>query len=173
MKIVSTDEAMARFGVARTDELSVGSLEAGFPHQSAYLLPVDTGRKTALARLVAAGIDISREGLFWITGFGIWPSSENMDLFTGYRQYLGETRSLLAAPCHIFSETDLPALETLVAISLYFFWDATLMEGSRNVVIRFSHDERMNVYGTDMTRLREIEEHLAKMNVKKIDRNSQ
>ena len=99
-------------------------------------------------------------GLLWINEFGVWPSSENMELFNGYRGYLGERRSLLEAPGHVFGAGDLVALQCLTALSLYFSWDAFLVEGSQQLVCVLSHDEIMDIYVNDDHRLKKIHKEL-------------
>src|SRR5579871_1607621 len=76
------------------------SIESDFPFRVAYELPVDTGRKTALARSLSCADGITRPTLLWITAWGIWPSAENMAIFDGYRSSLGEIRPVHVAPGH-------------------------------------------------------------------------
>ncbi len=70
-----------------------------------YAIPTDSGRKTALARLIAALMSEHGEVLFHIRDYGVWPSSENLTLFDGFRHSLGENRSLEAAPAQVFGPT--------------------------------------------------------------------
>ncbi len=46
---------------------------------SFFLLPVDTGKKTALARFLSEFVGTSSETVFWITANGIFPSCENVN----------------------------------------------------------------------------------------------
>ncbi len=172
MKIISKEETSAWVTASLGCDLTSHSLTAEFPYRSTYLLPADSGKKTALARAIANSIDPAPSGLFWITSHGVWPSSENMDLFEGYRSYLGETKPLFDAPGHVFDKTDLAALQTLLGISLYFFWDAVLIEGTMGLVVRFSHDECMDIYAKDQGRFRAIDGCLTKMDMKRSDEKS-
>jgi hypothetical protein len=77
----------------------------------------------------------------WIGEIGIWPSSENLELFEGYRRSLGETRPLHEAPLHEFGTEDYAALECLLDLVLYFIWDASLIDVSNGTTFHISHDE--------------------------------
>jgi hypothetical protein len=79
----------------------------------------------------------------------VWPSSENIGLFDGYRKSLGEHRSLYDAPFHLFTEADSAELECLLDLALYFFWDAILIDGPHTTAFRISHDEYIEVYAKD------------------------
>jgi hypothetical protein len=83
-----------------------------------------------------------------------------------------KTWSLHEAPGHTFERNDSPALQSLVALALYFFWDAYLVEGSRALVFRLSHDEFIDVYTTSKDRLNAIEEILSKMELKRLNHRS-
>ncbi len=172
MKVLSRTETDTWVKKSLSHELDRGMLQSEFPCLTAYVLPADCGKKTGLSRALANLVNPSLPGLFWITGHGIWPSSENMDLFNGYRSSLGDRRSLQEAPGHTFERNDLAALQSLVALALYFFWDAYLIEGSRALVFRLSHDEFIDVYTTSRDRLNAIEKVLTKMELKRINDRS-
>ena len=107
-----------------------------------YLVPHDSGRKTALARMIANIVSESKvEGVLWISNFSPWESSENRELFYGYRRSLGESRSLHEVPYHQFGIDDYVALECLLDLVLYFVWDAILIDARNKVAFQFSHDE--------------------------------
>ena len=93
-----------------------------------------------MARVLSNAIDFTQQGLFWITAWGIFPSSENRALFDAYRRSLDEHRSLQAAPGHLITERDVSDLECLMDMALYFYWDASLIDAS-SFCIRLSHDE--------------------------------
>ncbi len=136
-----------------------------------YLLPADTGRKTALARALSASIDRSGEGLLWITEWGVFPSSQNMALFDGYRRSLGDDRPLHVAPGHLFQERDSQEVECLLDLVLYFFWDASLFDAG-TTWLRFSHDEVFSVNATDEASLRAYEDGLALYELKQVSRTT-
>jgi hypothetical protein len=171
VKILSEVETSSWIDASLGYEPTSEGLNGKFACQTVYLLPVDTGRKTALARSLANFIDLTRSGLLWITSSGVWPSNENMDLFDGYRRSLGEQRTLRDSPGHIFEQRDEAALQTLLGLSLYFFWDAVLIEGTQDLAIRFSHDEYVEIYAKSEERLGTIDGLLSKMEMKRVDTN--
>lgn len=112
----------------------------GFQHVRRFSSPVNTGRKTALARRVVAHL-FGAECLVHVTSWSIWPSSENMGLFRLLRAALGEHRGLHDAPGHLFSADDSETIESLLDVVLYFFWDAFIMDGNHRWMMQTSHDE--------------------------------
>lgn len=140
-----------------------------YPLHSAFVLPADTGKKTGLGLDLAAAIAKEPPGLFWITGYGVWKSSENMDLFTGYRKSLGEIRSLSEAPGHLFDHSDVSSLGSLLSIALYFFWDASLVERSGESLVRVSHDEYVDFYSRAEERLQAFDRIAERLKMKKIE----
>ncbi len=118
-------------GVDRRDILAA---ERHFP------IDPDSGVKAALAKLLVRTSPLG-SGLFFIEEFGVWPSSENMEIFNGYRRSLGEMRSLGETPGHLFGAGELDQVEALLCLSLYFCWDTLLVSSDSTVAILTSHDE--------------------------------
>lgn len=135
-----------------------------------FAIPADTGKRTALARLLAEVAANGSESLLWITGYGIWPSSEIMDLFDGYRKSIGESRSIHEAPFHIFSSQDLKQLECILAVTLYFLWDALVLNHLQGVLIEISHDEIIDISATDYDLLGGLRAQLARCGLEEISR---
>jgi hypothetical protein len=148
VKILSN--ADGRDWLARNCQIEEGSsLNKFFGHSVTYRIPADSGRKTAIARALREFVGNASEGLLWITGWGVWSSSENMSLFDGYRKSLGEHRSLREAPFHLFTGSNSVELECLLDLTLYFFWDAILIHGSHTSAFRISHDEYIEIHTRD------------------------
>lgn len=128
-------------------DLSSKGLKSKMPVKKGYLIPPDSGRKTAIARsLSEIFANFSGDKLLWITDFGIWPSSENPALFDAYRRSFGETSALHETPYHLLSNDDIVHLECLLDIVLYFFWDAVLVDSKVNCALRVSNDECLDIY---------------------------
>lgn len=131
----------ADFGWASLDQ-GRDALSNRFPYGHSFLVPADSGRKTAISRLIVSGLkELSAEGLLWISPHSPWPSSENPALFAGYRRSLGETRALSEVPYHQYDQNDYIALECLIDLLLYFSWDAVLTDFKNDGAFHFSHDE--------------------------------
>jgi hypothetical protein len=119
---------------------------SGFSEATDFKIPVDSGHKTALSRLLVSFCDSDQEAALWITEYGIWPSSEDTYLFQGFRHFLGEDRPLHEAPGHAFSKDDLHAVRSLVGMILYFVWGAILFSPANALAIKISHDEFITIY---------------------------
>jgi hypothetical protein len=117
-----------------------------FVKRDTYRIPSDSGRKTSLARILTSALDEKLEGLLWVRDWSAFPSSANLDLFYGYRNYLGDKRLLVDAPCHVFSKGDMDSVQSLVCMSLYFYWDTVLLASDRDVVVTTTNDEFMDLY---------------------------
>lgn len=144
-------EWLSRSGIS-LDESGKTELRHTFSCRS----PQDTGKKTALGKSLAALLRGGHEIAIWITEFGVWPSSESMSLFNGYRRSFGEHRSVANAPAHIFSVNDGEQLESIILLILYFFWDALLLDPSRHLSIAFSHDEMIDIRTKNIQTLEEL-----------------
>jgi len=168
MEITGKDRGDAWLGEIGFSRVDAEAFQSNLKESMAYEIPKDSGRKTALARLLASLVNGDSKSLFWITGYGIWPSSENRELFRGYRQSLGELRSLGEAPCHFFEKPDLAQIECLILMALYFVWDAIIIEGSGNQVFKLSHDEIMTIETKDPQHLSFLKTKLEKFKLKPV-----
>ena len=114
-----------------------------------FPISVDSGRKTALSRVLVSFFDTDEEALLWINEFGIWPSSEDRYLFEGFRRFLGERSPVHEKPGHIFSKDDLDAVRSLVAMILYFVWGGIMYSPAKGLTIKMSHDEFITMFARD------------------------
>jgi hypothetical protein len=137
------------------DSKGMLSLSAYFT-QAPYTIPPDSGKKTALSRTIVSFFRDQNEALLWINEFGIWPSSEDRHLFTGFRQSLGEHSPLPEKPGHLFSAIDLETVGSLLAMALYFCWGAVLVSASGDFLLRVTHDEQIHTYARDEVDLSKI-----------------
>lgn len=126
-----------------------------------YRLPQDTGKKTVLARTLVELLTDEKDGALWIKGWGAFQSQQNMDLFYGYRRSLGEARLMVEAPFHVCSKSDGTAVESLLDLTLYFYWDALLFKGNRDLVLRTSNDEFFDIYTRSAAKRDETINHLS------------
>ncbi|HSF31447.1 MAG TPA: hypothetical protein VLK82_13375 [Candidatus Tectomicrobia bacterium] len=147
MKFLTEDQGREFVAAANLPVPEDASDGSGYYHSNSYKIPADAGRKTALARRLTAWVDDGAQevGLLWITGYGIWPSSENQALFYLVRHAMSEKRSLRIVPCHCFDGSDLTAVECLVDLMLYFSWDGVFYAPGGEFIVRFSHDEILGV----------------------------
>ncbi len=117
---------------------------------TSHRIPPDSGVKTALSRhLVSLVFESDQSCLLWIDEFGIWPSAEDMVLFDGFRQSIGEHSRLWDKPGHVGDQSDVAVLTSLTAMVLYFVWGAYLAGDTGRVIVRISHDEMLDVYARE------------------------
>ena len=108
-------------------------------------IPKDSGRRNSIAKMISA-LEYGNECLLYIDEYGIWPSSENMELFEGYRKSIGIDESLWEKPGHLIAASERTELYCLLCLILYFCWGSFLISEKAVEIIRISHDECIDVY---------------------------
>jgi len=119
---------------------------AGAGEAASFRIPGDSGRKTALARRLLEPFAKQGEALLWIREYGTWPSSEDPRLFAGFRMSLGERKTLADAPGHLFTDTDMAAVASMLGMVLYFSWGAIAASPGGGVLVEISHDEMLDIF---------------------------
>ena len=79
-----------------------------------------------------------------ITDWGVWPSSQNMDLFYSYRRYLGERRSLGNAH-FIFTASEANEFRNILHLELISLFDVAGASTTTDFRFYASHDEYIDV----------------------------
>jgi hypothetical protein len=115
----------------------------------AYSIPADSGRKTALSRLFAHLLLRNPNTCIYVSGWGVWGSSENLDLFYGYRRSFGEDRTLMEAPVHLFEQAEADTFISILSMAFYFVWDAWIFDTEGKALLKISHDEWLEVRSND------------------------
>lgn len=141
MKILTCQEASALLGGPSPDEFVDGIRRRLVSNVGTYLIPSDSGVKTALARDLAGLLLKNSTILLYITSWTIWPSSGHLDLLDGYRRSLGENRQLKEAPLHVLSQGDEATFTSILALVLYFVFDAEIFDTRGATLVTISHDE--------------------------------
>jgi len=112
-----------------------------------FKIASDSGTKTNISRAIGAFVaNCSCESLLWINEYGIWPSCEDANLFNGFRRSLGENEPVYIKPGHLFRIEDIDNIQSIIAMILYFVWGAFIVTESKDIVIRISHDEYIDIY---------------------------
>jgi hypothetical protein len=127
-----------------------------------YSIPPDSGRKTALARLFAYLFRRNLNVCIYVSGWGVWGSSENLDLFYGYRHSLGEIRPLIEAPVHLFERGEEKTFVSILSMAFFFVWDAWVFDTKGKILVRISHDEWLEVRTNDEEARKEFATELEK-----------
>ncbi len=142
MRILTPDDFAKVLGVTGLSSF-FGGVDWQYPDPvPSFFLPKDSGRKVALSRIIADALLRRGPIVLWITATGIWPSSQHMNLFYGYRLSHGEARSISEAPVHLFeSQKDVDAFISILYLGLAFVWDIEIVSLDRSVAMTISHDE--------------------------------
>ncbi len=161
MRILTKTEGLGWLSLNSLREAHPPFVDGEYIRDASYVIPRDAGRKTALSRLITNFVDpADREGMLWVWGYGVWPSSENQALFHALRTALGQHMSLAEGPCHVFTASDKQELECVLDLVLYFSWDASLLSPLQGLILRFSHDEVLDVFRRKELRVPRIRESL-------------
>lgn len=161
IKSITASEAkewLARNNVALSHEIT-----GGHGRSACYVLPKDSGVKTALARSIGELYGDTAEVLIELDNWDVWPSSCSMFVFDMFRKASGDERSIEAAPAQVVTRGEGPWVEGLVALVLYFVWDAYVADSEGEILIFISHDEWLRVWAKDRAAQEQIERHLAFM----------
>lgn len=138
------DEWLRKRGLAT----KAGDLPVGDP-VATWSIPVDAGRKTALAATLLRVLEGEPEAAFFIEEYGVFPSCEDRTLFDTFRRALGAKASISEQPAHVFNASEFRFAQSLVGMTLYFFWEGVLIAGSGRIVVRLSHDECLYLGGVE------------------------
>jgi hypothetical protein len=146
MKILTKADASKMFDGAALDAFISGGLGRLRQVRGAYSIPPDSGKKTALARLLSRLLFRGTAVILYVSGWGVWASSENLDLYYGYRRSLGDARLLSEAPVHVFEAPEADAFVSIFSMAFYFVWDAWAFDIHAQALVRISHDEWLEAF---------------------------
>lgn len=162
MKILTKENASEMLGGKSLDtfvsQLSNQLRQVG----GTYSIPRDSGAKTALSRVFAYLFLRKSSVCIYVSGWGVWGSSENLDLFYGYRRSFGENRPLIEAPVHLFEPTEEDTFVSILCMVFYFVWDAWVFDIEGKALVRISHDEWLEVRADDDETRKEFATELEK-----------
>lgn len=101
--------------------------------------------RIVLARLFVRWFGEFRDCEFWISEFGIWPHSEDRNLYRRLRRSYGDFRELYEAPAHLFKFSEKADLETYLGIAMLFGWGGHILTDPLRVYLYLSHDGWLHV----------------------------
>ena len=148
MNVLTVEDAKERLGGKEPDVFAC-ELSARLEAAGAYLIPSDSGAKVVLSRFIARLLPQNRSTFLCLGIWNVWPSSENLDLFYGYRRSHGESRPLIEAPVHVFESAEEDAFVSILCMAFYFVWDAWIFDIDGTVLIKVSHDEWLEGWSSD------------------------
>jgi hypothetical protein len=123
----------------------------------------DSGAKVSMARFLFSLVTPDPETLILIDDWAVWPSSQQMPLFTRFRQALGESRPLIESPGHLVAATDSDDAISIIATSLLFIWDCYGISSSGRDAFYISYDEYCVFASRDPSVAAQVTEQLAVM----------
>jgi hypothetical protein len=100
----------------------------------------------SIAHWIATELTYRRETLLWITEHGIWPGSENWQLYYRLRQSYHDERLLQEAPGHLFLTHETEDLASFLQLSLLNGWGGYVLTDADYANLFFSHDEFIDFY---------------------------
>ena len=122
--------------------------------EGTYSAPVSSGVQIALSKLFAYLLLRNSPVCLYVTGWGV--ATEHLDLFYGYRRSLGETRSLIEAPVHLFDGTDEGAFISVLCMAFFFSWDVSGFDLAGRSLLQTSHDGWLEVRGSDEEFIKDV-----------------
>jgi hypothetical protein len=117
------------------------------PGTSRSEVTTDVGRRCAYANMLTNHLITNETAVACldITDWGVWPSSQNMDLFYSYRRYLGEPRLLIDAHFHVFTAAEANEFRNILHLGLISLFDVAGASTTTDFRFYASHDEYIEV----------------------------
>lgn len=160
MKLMTTEEGEHWLHSIGIETYRAGRLYFATP-TTTYLLPKDSGAKTALARLLTNEVFAEKPVVLILEEIGVWTSSENEFLFTKYREAVSSNQNISHQPFddypfHYAEAHEAASMEGLIALCLYFIWGVAIFDGDGETFIKISHDEWIEVGSTNVARCNDV-----------------
>jgi hypothetical protein len=124
--------------------------------------PNEAHRFFPIANAIAHSITYRQPTLLWVTEWGIWPSSENWQLYYRLRQTYGDLQLLQDAPGHLFLEYESEDLSTFLQLAMLSGWGGYVLTEANHVNVFFSHDEYIDFFTQTSENLSEVRPYFAK-----------
>ena len=105
-----------------------------------YKYPSDSGKKTALVKMLVNKSKPKGSMLVQTSGCHIWPSSGHVPLLLRLRESLGTNDSLEQYPGLLFQNGEINDVISVLIICVQFLWDCSLCEQGGGTIIMLSHD---------------------------------
>lgn len=129
-------------------------------HCSRFEIPASANRLVWFCRFVEAELQPRNHCLLWVSGWGVWESSENWHLYYRLRQSYGDHRLLEDAPGHLFLGYETHDLVSFLQIGIAAGWDMHLLPSEGYGRVFISHDGWVEFAMTDAKELEKIKSEL-------------
>lgn len=131
-------------------------------HAERFAYPNEAYRFFPIASALAHSITYRQPTLLLVTEWGIWPSSENWQLYYRLRQTYGDFQLLQDAPGHLFLEYESEDLSTFLQLAMLSGWGGYVLTEANYVNAFFSHDEYMDLFTSTPENLSDLRPYFAK-----------
>ncbi|HEU4882580.1 MAG TPA: hypothetical protein VFT45_10055 [Longimicrobium sp.] len=116
-----------------------------------------SGHEPAVAAAIMDALGGWTECLLWITGWGVWPSSEDWPRYYALRARHGQRLSIDVAPGHLVTPADAGEFSELLLQVLEQGWDAVVLPARDGRVlplrVAVSHDGWVDVHASQPVEL--------------------
>lgn len=109
-------------------------------HGVRFEFPKSIERLTWICSFIEAALRPRDQCLMWVTGWGVWQSSENWHLYYRLRGSYGDSRLIEEAPGHLFLPYEQPDLVSFLQIVGISGWDAHVLASNGYGRAVLSHD---------------------------------
>ena len=100
-----------------------------------------------LSREFSKALFRGEECLLWVTGWSVWPSSENLPLYYQLRKSYSDFNLLIEKPGHLFSTHESEDFAHFLHLGLLFAWDCYLLSDKDESRILTTNDEMIDLLG--------------------------
>lgn len=134
-------------------------LGKGF-HNLRFNVPTSVNQLTWFCRYIEEKLHPRNRCLLWVTGWGIWESSENWHLYYRLRESYGDLRLIDEAPAHLFLNYETHDLASFLQIGVTSGWDMFLFPTQGYARVFVSHDGWLEFVTNDQAELNKIKAEL-------------
>lgn len=129
-------------------------------HLLRFQVPADFNRLTWFCRVLEGALRPRDQCLLWITGWGVWASSENWHLYYRVRQSYGDLGLLEDVPGHLFLSYEGADLISFLQMGILFGWDMQILPSQGYGYATVSHEGDVGLVLTDPGTLTSIRDEL-------------
>lgn len=134
---------------------------AGTPAALRLNFPKDIAGTYRWANWIANHIVFDEPCLLWINEWGIWPSTENLHLYSTLRHAQYDYRLLHEAPGHLFLKHEKSLITSFLQIAMLNGWGGYILNQHGYVDALFSHDEFIAFYSDQAELIESIRDNLS------------
>ena len=125
---------------------SLGELDVPWPDAMRISFDDESRASIAVARDILSISGDFRSALLWIREYGIWPSSEDLNLYYRLKLSYLNSNELSEEPGHHFLSHEKSDAETFLALAIQFGWGGVFItNGTAGLSLAFSHDGLMRI----------------------------